>query len=41
MIKTKDSSFGYDTTFYQCPKCGYIETSQVNRIHYGNDKYPG
>lgn len=39
MIKTTDSSFGYDTTYYVCPNCGHEEIEQINRIHYGNDAY--
>ena len=39
MIKTIDSSFGYDTTIYTCPNCGHEEIQQINRVHYGNDKY--
>lgn len=39
MIKTTDVSFGYDTTYYTCPNCGYESREQVNRIHYGNDEY--
>lgn len=39
MIKTTDSSFGYDTTYYKCPNCGHIDKEQINRIHYGNDEY--
>lgn len=39
MIKTTDSSFGYDTTYYKCPNCGYVDKEQINRIHYGNDEY--
>lgn len=37
VIKEKNSDFGYDTTIYKCPNCGYVEKQQINRIHYGND----
>lgn len=37
MKKTYSGEGGYDTTYYTCPNCGYIETQQINRIHYGND----
>lgn len=37
MIKSYNGEFGYDTTYYKCPKCGHVETQQINRIHYGND----
>lgn len=39
MIKTTDSSFGYDTTYFTCPNCGYETKEQINRVHYGNDEY--
>lgn len=39
MIKTRNSDFGYDTTTYTCPECGYIDKEQINRVHYGNDEY--
>ena len=39
MLKTTDSSFGYDITYYKCPNCGYVDKEQINRIHYGNDEY--
>ena len=37
MIKETKYNFGYDTTIYKCPKCGYVEKSQINMVHYGND----
>ena len=39
IIKESNSDFGYDTIHYKCPECGYVETQQINRIHYGNDEY--
>lgn len=41
MVKTKSNDFGYETTVYKCPECGYVETQQINKVHYGNDKYTG
>lgn len=38
MNKEMQNGFGYDTTIYTCPKCGHIETEQINKIHYGNDE---
>lgn len=39
MIKEKNSEFGYDTTYYKCSLCGWVDKEQINRIHYGNDEY--
>lgn len=39
MIKEKNNDFGYDTTFYKCSLCGWVDKEQINRIHYGNDEY--
>lgn len=37
MIKKTNGNFGYDTTYYTCPKCGHVDKEQINRVHYGND----
>ena len=37
MIKKIEHEGGYENIYYICSKCGYVDKSSINHVHYGND----
>lgn len=38
MIKKTEFERGWENTYWECSKCGYVEKQQINKFHYGNDE---